>query len=191
MPKLHQLGAALEEDPFQLKPVADRAFCEGPIDSFSTPSPTRRPRPASPLRVLCRVAFQSADHLVGAGQCLDAVHRPLPVPAPARAVRGRRLLLLWRPGPEYGAAEAYRPGPGPGYDYNVISAEALVSRMSVRDGRIVLPDRMSYRILALPDRETIDLAVLRKIAELVRAGALRSRFYSQRSSRGRIHRTGA
>ena len=30
---------------------------------------------------------------------------------------------------------------------------------------------MSYRILVLPDRETIDLDVLRKVAELVNAGA--------------------
>ena len=43
--------------------------------------------------------------------------------------------------------------------------------MSVRDGRIALPDGMSYRMLVLPERETIDLEALRKIARLVKAGA--------------------
>ena len=37
----------------------------------------------------------------------------------------------------------------PGYDYDVITEEALLTRASVRDGKIVLPDGMSYRVLVL------------------------------------------
>ena len=59
----------------------------------------------------------------------------------------------------------------PGYDYDVATEEVVLTRMSVRDGRIVLPDGMSYRILVLPERPAISLAVLRKIKELVTAGA--------------------
>jgi hypothetical protein len=59
----------------------------------------------------------------------------------------------------------------PGYDYDVITAEALIERASVRDGKIVLPDGISYRVLVLPDREVISLPVLKKISELVNAGA--------------------
>jgi len=59
----------------------------------------------------------------------------------------------------------------PGYDYDVITAEALIERASVRDGKIVLPDGMNYRVLVLPDREVISLPVLKKIQELVLAGA--------------------
>ncbi len=59
----------------------------------------------------------------------------------------------------------------PGYDYDVITEEALLTRASVRDGRIVLPDGMSYRVLVLPDRNVISLPVLQKIEELVAAGA--------------------
>jgi hypothetical protein len=59
----------------------------------------------------------------------------------------------------------------PGYDYDVISEEALLTRASVRDGKIVLPDGMSYRILVLPPRDEISLPVLKKIKELVAAGA--------------------
>ena len=60
---------------------------------------------------------------------------------------------------------------GPGYDYDVITEEALTSRMGVRDGRLIMPDGMSYRILALPRSSRISLAVLRTIKELVAEGA--------------------
>jgi hypothetical protein len=59
----------------------------------------------------------------------------------------------------------------PGYDYDVITAEALIERASVRDGKIVLPDGMSYRLLVLPDHDVISLPVLKRISELVKAGA--------------------
>jgi len=59
----------------------------------------------------------------------------------------------------------------PGYDYDVITEEALLTRASVRDGKIVLPDGMSYRVLVLADRDVISLPVLEKIKELVVAGA--------------------
>ncbi|HSY17808.1 MAG TPA: glycosyl hydrolase [Candidatus Acidoferrales bacterium] len=60
---------------------------------------------------------------------------------------------------------------GAGYDYDVITEEALIGRASVKAGKIVLPNGIEYRVLVLPDREVISLAVLKKIKELVTAGA--------------------
>lgn len=59
----------------------------------------------------------------------------------------------------------------PGYDYDVASEEVLLTRVSVRDGRLVLPDGMSYRVLVLPNLRGISLPVIRKLRELVDAGA--------------------
>ena len=59
----------------------------------------------------------------------------------------------------------------PGYDYDVITEEALIERASVRDGKIFLPDGINYRVLVLPERDQISLPVLKKISELVKAGA--------------------
>ncbi|HKE20806.1 MAG TPA: glycosyl hydrolase [Bryobacteraceae bacterium] len=59
----------------------------------------------------------------------------------------------------------------PGYDYDSADEGVLTHRMSVRDGRIVLPDGMSYRLLVLPSRDSISLAALRTIQKLVNAGA--------------------
>jgi len=60
----------------------------------------------------------------------------------------------------------------PGYDYDVITAEALIERATVKDGKISLPDGMNYRVLVLPDRDQSSLPVLKKISELVKAGAI-------------------
>ena len=62
------------------------------------------------------------------------------------------------------------PSRGFGYDYDVCNSEILLTRLSVKDGRIVLPDGMSYRVLVLPDRPVMPLAVAEKIKELVQAG---------------------
>ncbi len=59
----------------------------------------------------------------------------------------------------------------PGFDYDVITEEALLTRATVKDGRIVLPDGMNYRVLVLRDQKSISLAVLRKVKALVEAGA--------------------
>jgi hypothetical protein len=62
------------------------------------------------------------------------------------------------------------PGPsGPAFDG--CPPETLLAAASVKDGRIVFPDGMSYRVLVLPERETMTPALLRKVRDLVAAGA--------------------
>ncbi len=59
-----------------------------------------------------------------------------------------------------------------GYSYDFVSADALLNRLAVKDGRIVTPSGMSYRLLALdPNSRHMSLPVLRKIRDLVKAGA--------------------
>jgi hypothetical protein len=58
-----------------------------------------------------------------------------------------------------------------GYDYDNCPPEVVLTRMSVQDGRIVLPDGMSYRLLVLPQAATMTPPLLRKIKDLVAAGA--------------------
>ncbi len=58
-----------------------------------------------------------------------------------------------------------------GYDWDECGTEAVVTRMTVKDGRIVLPDGMSYRVLALPWSQTMTPGLLRKVKELVESGA--------------------
>ena len=71
---------------------------------------------------------------------------------------------IWGPGTQ--------PAPPEGYDYDFVNADVLLNRMSVADdGRLVLPDGMSYRVLVLPETDRMRPELLRKIRELVPGGA--------------------
>ncbi len=66
-----------------------------------------------------------------------------------------------------------RPAPPEGYDYDTINADALMNRMTVGgDGRLLLPDGMSYRVLVLPETGRFRPELLRKIRHLVAGGAI-------------------
>ncbi|HTL56949.1 MAG TPA: glycosyl hydrolase [Candidatus Limnocylindrales bacterium] len=64
-----------------------------------------------------------------------------------------------------------RPPVPNGYDYDMACPEVVLKRMSVKDGRLVLPDGLSYRALILPATDKMTPQLLRKIKELVGAGA--------------------
>jgi hypothetical protein len=57
-----------------------------------------------------------------------------------------------------------------GYSYDYINAEVLLKRVSVKNGELVLPDGMRYRMLVLPKLETMRPELLKKIGELVKQG---------------------
>jgi hypothetical protein len=59
----------------------------------------------------------------------------------------------------------------PGYNFDGCPAEVVLSRMSARSGRLVLPDGMNYRLLALSESRVMTPRLLGKIKQLVGAGA--------------------
>jgi hypothetical protein len=60
-----------------------------------------------------------------------------------------------------------------GYNYDFLNAGAIANVLSVKEGRIVTDSGMDYRILALDESAGyMTLPVLKKIEELVRAGAV-------------------
>jgi len=60
-----------------------------------------------------------------------------------------------------------------GYSYDFINSDALVSLLSVKDGRLVTPSGMSYRVLVLDSNAVMmSLPVLRKLKELAAGGAV-------------------
>ncbi len=61
---------------------------------------------------------------------------------------------------------------GPGHDYDVITEEAVLNRLSYKDGRLVLPDGMNHQLLVLAQQPSISLPVLRRVGELVQSGAM-------------------
>jgi hypothetical protein len=66
--------------------------------------------------------------------------------------------------------DALEPPLPPGYDYDDLPAEALLEQATVRDGRLVFPSGMSYRLLVLPPGRTMTPVLLSKVKDLVVAG---------------------
>nr|WP_165419973.1 glycosyl hydrolase [Edaphobacter modestus] len=62
--------------------------------------------------------------------------------------------------------------PAEGYDHDNINLDALLHRLTVSDGRLMLPDGMSYRMLVLPANVPMSPEALMKIAGMVRGGAI-------------------
>lgn len=58
-----------------------------------------------------------------------------------------------------------------GYSFDYMNAEVIKERLTVKDGKITLPDGLSYKILVLPDSQTMRPELLEKIKKLVEQGA--------------------
>jgi hypothetical protein len=57
-----------------------------------------------------------------------------------------------------------------GFAWDMCNTGAFLTRATVRDGRIVMPDGKSYALFALSDDKPMDLPVLRKIERMVDEG---------------------
>ncbi len=57
-----------------------------------------------------------------------------------------------------------------GYSYDYINAEVIMDRLSVKNGKFVLPDGMSYTLMVLPPFNTMRPELLAKIEALVKQG---------------------
>lgn len=161
------------DTPHTLKYAADRAFCEG-INRFIIHTTTgSRPEDGKPgyeygagTHFNPNVTWwnQSGAFLRYLARCQHLLREGLFV-ADVLYYNGD-----WAP--NLVPARHLNPSLGRGYDYDVCNEEVLLTRLAVRDGRLVLPDGMSYRILVLPDTDRMPVAVLRKIRDLVREGAV-------------------
>ena len=69
-------------------------------------------------------------------------------------------------------APATSPAPSPdGYGYDCADQYTLLHRLAAKDGRLVLPDGMSYRALVLPSSQRMTPGLSHKLAELSAKGA--------------------
>ena len=59
-----------------------------------------------------------------------------------------------------------------GYSYDYINAEVILDRLSVKDGKFVLPDGMSYSVMVLPPVNSMRPEVLAKLEQLVQQGGV-------------------
>lgn len=161
-------GGHWTDTPGSRKPIADRAFCDGVNRFVICLSPCTRARDGLPGYV-----YGSPSHFnpnvtwwdQAAGPWLSYVDRCQAMLQSGRFVAD---VLFY-----YGdwAPNKVDPSPLKGFDYDVCNAEVLLTRLSVKGGRLVLPDGISYRYLVLPESNRMPAEVAIKIQELVKAGA--------------------
>lgn len=161
-----------QDGPFDLKPAADRAFCEGMNHVVWHTGAHLPPEAGKPGWV-----YHAGTHLnpnliwwPQAGAFLDYLARCSFLLQQGLFVADV-CYYYGDQGYNFVPPKHVHPSLGYGYDYDVVNREVILTRMFVRDGRLWLPDGMSYALLVLPDRPDIDLEVLEKIAELVAHGA--------------------
>jgi hypothetical protein len=160
-----------QDGPFDLKPSADRAFCEGMNHVVWHTSSHQPPEAGKP------------GWVYGAGSHLTPNLTWWPKAKPFIDYLSRCSFMLQQglfvadvcyyygdQGFNFVPAKHIDPSLGYGYDYDVTNPEVILSRMSVKDGRFTLPDGMQYELLVLPDRKDMNLQVLQKIKELVTTG---------------------
>ena len=61
--------------------------------------------------------------------------------------------------------------PGDGHDYDICPPEIIINQLTVRNGQLVLPNGMSYRLLVLPESDTMSFAMIAKVKTLIENGA--------------------
>ena len=58
----------------------------------------------------------------------------------------------------------------PGFDYDVTD-ETIFLQLKIKNGKIIVPGGIEYRVLVLPDHKVLSMAVLTKVEELLNQGA--------------------
>jgi len=161
------------ESPFDLKPLADNAFCEAANRFVFHTMPHRPPEAGWP-----GYAYHAGTHM-GVTRAWWSKAKPFL----DYLARGSYLLqqglfvadvcyYYGHEAPNFVPNKRVDPSRGFGYDYDYVNTGALLERMEVRGGKIVLPDGMSYELLVLPPREDMPLEALEKLERMVRAGAV-------------------
>ena len=166
------VGPAWEDSPFGMKATGDQAFCDGVtrmcMHNYSqSPSLTAKPGYTYFAGTFYNRNItwweQTPALNTYLGRCTSLLQR------------GKFVAdALIYGGDNIGQLEPMKVIPhtlGEGYDHDNVNTEALLTRVNVKDGRLVLPDGMSYRVLILPENTPMPPKALEKIAALVEAGA--------------------
>lgn len=167
------VGPHWEESLFDMKSSADQAFCDGMnriiFHNFAqSASLTAKPGYAMWAGVHYEPGVTWWDQTPAFNDYLSRVSHVL------QQGLFRADALMYRGDPFGYAGHAMKtvlPTLGEGYDSDDCNTEVLLTRVAVKDGRIVLPDGMNYRVLVLPDNQPMRLEALQKVAALVKQGA--------------------
>jgi len=160
------------EGPGDLKPTADRAFCEG-LNRINFHTWPHTPEEAGTPGWVYAFGTLINEHRIWwpmAKPWMDYLGRCSYMLQQGKFV-GDVLFYYGDSVPNFVPAKKVNPSLGFGYDYDVCNSDILLNELEVKDGRLVLPFGQSYELLSLPDETYMQPEVLEKIEQLVRDGA--------------------
>ncbi len=159
--------SAWQDDPYALKAVGNRAFCGG-VNELMLHAAAQNPWPnVKPGMTFGKWGTQFSpgqtwwDHggpewISYLTRCQSLLQRGLFV--------GDICYLH-----SLGDKTESRPT---GYAGDECGERAFLTRLSVQDGKLVMPGGMSYRVLVLPESRSMTVPIARKIRQLVKDGAV-------------------
>ena len=161
------------ESPFTLKRIADYWFCQG-INRLVFHTSAHQPLDDKPGNTMVGTHLnRNITWSEEAKPFIDYLSRTSYMLQQGKFVADIAYLLnegapstmpIW--------GEGLVPKPPEGYDYDYLNTDVLLNRLSVdKDGNLILPDGMKYKILVLPEIQKMTLPVIEKIESLVKKGA--------------------
>ena len=167
------IGPQWEESPASLKPAFDQAVCEG-MNRLVWHTFTSSPR---------EMGLPGQEYFAGTHLNPNVTWWPQAGAFTGYMNRAQFLMQQGQPVsdalyyygdhvPNFVQLKSADPaGVLPGYDYDVTDERVLTGRLSARDGRIALPEGVTYRLLVLPAVPSVSVAALRAVRKLVAEGA--------------------
>ncbi|MEA3188597.1 MAG: (4-O-methyl)-D-glucuronate---lignin esterase [Chthoniobacter sp.] len=158
--------SAWQDDPRSLKPVGDRAFSEG-VNAVMLHAAAQNPWPT----VKPGMTFGKWGTQFSPGQTWweNAGTEWFAYLARCQALLQRGLFV----GDLCYLLEGKKATPRPtGYAGDACGEQAFLTRMFAQEGRLALPDGMSYRVLVMPDSHSMTVPIARKLRQLVQDGAV-------------------
>ncbi|HZH36403.1 MAG TPA: glycosyl hydrolase, partial [Flavisolibacter sp.] len=161
-----------QEGPAELKPLADRAMCEGLNRFVYHTFPHTPPESGKP------------GWVYNFGTLINTTNGWWPKSEGFHQYLGRCSYLLQQgefvgdvafyygdEAPNFVSPKHVPATLGTGYDYDVVNTDVILNRMTVKNNRIYLPQGQFYEVLVLPQDKRINPLVLQKLEQMVAAGA--------------------
>ncbi len=161
-----------QEGPPELKPLADRAMCEGLNRFVYHTFPHTPPESGIPGWIYNFGTIINTTN--GWWSKSEGFHNYL-----ARCSYllqqgnfvGDVAFYYGDEAPNFVSPKYINPSLGFGYDYDVVNSDAILNKLSVKDGKLFLPHGQFYEVLVLPTGKKFNPQVLNKIRQLVMDGA--------------------
>lgn len=173
------VGPNWEVSPFLMKAAADQAFCDG-LNWICFHTFSHRPSVADVPGMTHSAGThfdrtvtwwnQSAPFIDYLSRCSDMLQQGLFV-ADVLFYKGHGMRSSGNASEWEDGLKNPPPTLGSGYDYDKCNEEVLLARLSVKDSKLVLPDGMSYEVLAVDKNTPLSFKALQKLVELANQGA--------------------